>query len=104
MTDDPRGPFNLANGRFDDVSDAVMMAQDAEIKRLRARVTELLQFNNEFEERARVAERKVRALETTLQLHAGDTKSLSGEIDMWRERALEAEEAVAAANSRAPDR
>lgn len=37
---------------------------DARIRELNARVSELLQFNNEFEERARVAERAVKALTT----------------------------------------
>jgi hypothetical protein len=37
------------------------------VQQLQARVSELLQFNNEFEERARVAERRVKELETALK-------------------------------------
>lgn len=38
---------------------------------------------------------EISALKEHIKIHAGDTISLSGEIDMWRERALEAEEALA---------
>jgi len=41
-----------------------MSLVENELATLRARVTELLQFNNEFENRARIAERKFRLLRT----------------------------------------
>jgi chromosome segregation ATPase len=34
---------------------------------------------------------EIERLRRTLQLHAGDVASLSGELDEWRERALAAE-------------
>lgn len=41
---------------------AVVASQHAEIVRCHERINELLRSNNEFEERARQAERKVKAL------------------------------------------
>lgn len=41
-----------------------MSLVDARIKELNARISELLEFNNQFEERARVAEREMKPLVT----------------------------------------
>lgn len=41
-------------------------------------------------------------LRNLLQLHAGDVMSLTNELDEWRDRALVAEEALAAATMVTP--
>jgi hypothetical protein len=41
------------------------------------------------------AGQEIKKLREHIKIHAGDTISLSGEVDMWRERALEAEQALA---------
>jgi hypothetical protein len=53
-----------------------------QIERLNARVIELLQFNNEFEERARQAERAIKALTTPRPI--ADYHEDLGDVLWWK--------------------